>query len=108
MILKLSYIVKLISVNVLHCNTRNENSYCNSLSPLCSDSTVISGSPGAKNMPLPPIPTNGTTEPKRVQPPRQPREKKIYVAAYDYKPCEEGDLELITVSFLKCTWPALV
>jgi hypothetical protein len=23
----------------------------------------------------------------------------MYIAAYDYKPCEEGDLELVTVCF---------
>lgn len=73
------------------------NNQCFSSFP--ADAPVAS-SPGAKNMPLPPIPQNGTTEPRRAPPPRQAREKKIYVAAYDYKPCEEGDLELITVSSL--------
>ena len=63
---------------------------------------TANASPGAKNMPLPPIPQNGTELPKRAPAPRPVREKKIYVAAYDYKPCEEGDLELVTVSSIVC------
>lgn len=57
----------------------------------------------AKSLPLPPVPQANGTESRRTPAPRPAREKKIYVAAYDYKPNEEGDLELITVSeiFLK-------
>ena len=60
-------------------------------------SAPLSPAPGSKSLPpLPEIPSN-----KPVPKPR-PKEKKIYVAAYDYKPCEEGDLELIAVSALLC------
>ena len=60
-------------------------------------SAPLSPAPGSKSLPpLPEIPSN-----KPVPKPR-PKEKKIYVAAYDYKPCEEGDLELIAVSVLLC------
>lgn len=68
---------------------------------------TVTNSPAAKNMPLPPIPqpsggpvANGTGD-RRGPGQRPAKEKKIYVAAYDYKPCEEGDLELITVRMFK-------
>ena len=55
-----------------------------------NETTSTTAAPGSKK--LPPLPDI----PKPVPKPR-PREKKMYIAAYDYKPCEEGDLELIAV-----------
>ena len=65
-------------------------------SPLCLTEPL-------PNIPLPATPSNDPTpngNPGRPVPrPRpQQREKKIYIAAYDYKPFEAGDLELVTVS----------
>ncbi|XP_052281781.1 tyrosine-protein kinase Tec-like isoform X2 [Dreissena polymorpha] len=76
---------------------------CQPISEDTPDSSTSSG-PTVRGMPLPPLPpgaqenkapptSNGTQKP--VPRPRN-REKKIYVAAYDYQPYEEGDLELIT------------
>ena len=65
-----------------------------SLGATSNDTTSTTTSvPGSKK--LPPLPEI----PKPVPKPR-PREKKMYIAAYDYKPCEEGDLELMAVGLL--------
>lgn len=55
-----------------------------------ASSTEKTSAPSSRHLPLPEIPQQNKPVPK----PR-PKEKKVYVAAYDYKPCEEGDLELI-------------
>ncbi|XP_052793360.1 tyrosine-protein kinase Tec-like isoform X2 [Mya arenaria] len=51
-------------------------------------------SPPPRNIPSPQ--SNGDIQKPVPQPRRAPKEKKIFVAAYDYKPYEAGDLELIT------------
>ena len=62
----------------------------NTVGATTNDTTSSPAVPGSKK--LPPLPEI----PKPVPKPR-PREKKMYIAAYDYRPCEEGDLELIAV-----------
>lgn len=63
---------------------------------------VLSGSSSSSGLrkpdaPLPEVPgSKGVEAPKPAPRPKQAKQKKMYIAAYDYKPCEEGDLELIT------------
>lgn len=57
------------------------------------DASAVSNNtspPTSQTKKLPPLPDVPKPTPRS-----RPKEKKIYVAAYDYKPCEEGDLELI-------------
>ena len=47
----------------------------------------------------------GLPKPVPAPRPRPNKEKKMYIAAYDYRPNEEGDLELTAVSVLVYSVP---